>query len=135
MVTTVDLHRLTDDQLTDHLVAWFQQTLPLDEHRRLVVPILQALATGQPSSAVVSVVTPATNVSEEVRSDCLSMAAAWRHPINSRPPSHGGSRDAIPLRRCGPVRRRADRADVGMPVPRMSSRSCSMWKRHARLEL
>jgi alkylmercury lyase len=48
MVTTVDLHRLTDDQLTDHLVAWFKQTLPLEEHRRLIVPILQELATGQP---------------------------------------------------------------------------------------
>jgi alkylmercury lyase len=48
MVTTVDLHRLTDEQLTDHLVAWFKQTLPLEEHRRLIVPSLQQLATAQP---------------------------------------------------------------------------------------
>jgi len=48
MVTTVDLHRLTDDQLTDHLVAWFKQTLPLEEHWRLIVPLLQGLASGQP---------------------------------------------------------------------------------------
>ena len=47
-MTTVDLHRLSDEQLTDHLVAWFKQTLPLEEHRRLIVPILQELATGQP---------------------------------------------------------------------------------------
>ena len=46
-MTTVDLHRLTDEQLTEHLVAWFKQTLS-PEHRRLFVPTLQQLATGQP---------------------------------------------------------------------------------------
>ncbi len=47
-MTTVNLHQLTDEQLTDHLVAWFKQTLPLEEHRRLFVPMLRELATGQP---------------------------------------------------------------------------------------
>jgi len=47
-MTTVNLHTLTDDQLTKHLVAWFKQTLPLEEHRRLMVPMLRELATGQP---------------------------------------------------------------------------------------
>ncbi len=46
-MTTVDLHRLTDEQLTEHLVAWFRQTLSL-EHRRLFVPALQQLATARP---------------------------------------------------------------------------------------
>jgi hypothetical protein len=46
-MTTVDLHRLTDEQLTEHLVAWFKQTFSL-EQRRLFVPSLQQLATGQP---------------------------------------------------------------------------------------
>ena len=46
-MTTVDLHRLTDEQLTEHLVAWFKQTLS-PEHRRLFVPTLQQLTTGQP---------------------------------------------------------------------------------------
>lgn len=46
-MTTVDLRRLTDEQLTEHLVAWFTQTVSL-EQRRLFVPSLQQLATGQP---------------------------------------------------------------------------------------
>lgn len=47
MTTTVNLHELTDDQLTEHLVAWIKQTLPLEEHRRLFVPTLRELATGR----------------------------------------------------------------------------------------
>ncbi|HZC99853.1 MAG TPA: organomercurial lyase [Actinomycetes bacterium] len=47
-MTTVNLHALTEDQLTEHLVAWFKQILPLEEHRRLMVPTLRELATGQP---------------------------------------------------------------------------------------
>jgi hypothetical protein len=27
-MTTVDLHSLTDEQLTDHLVAWFKGRVP-----------------------------------------------------------------------------------------------------------
>ena len=46
-MTTVNLHRLTDEQLTEHLVAWFRQTLSL-EHRHLFVPVLQQLATARP---------------------------------------------------------------------------------------
>jgi len=46
-MTTVDLRRLTDEQLTEHLVAWLKQTVSL-EQRRLFVPSLQQLATGQP---------------------------------------------------------------------------------------
>jgi len=47
-MTTVNLHELTDEQRSDHLVAWFKQTLPLEQHRRLFVPMLRELATGQP---------------------------------------------------------------------------------------
>ena len=47
-MTAVDLHTLSDDALTDHLVAWFRQTLPLPEQRRLMVPALRELAGGQP---------------------------------------------------------------------------------------
>ena len=46
-MTTVDLHRLSDEQLTEHLVAWFKQTVSL-EQRRVFVPSLQQLATAQP---------------------------------------------------------------------------------------
>jgi alkylmercury lyase len=46
-MTTVDLHSLSDEQLTEHLVAWFKQTFSL-EQRRLFVPSLQQLATAQP---------------------------------------------------------------------------------------
>ena len=41
-MTTVDLRRLTDEQLTEHLVAWLKQTVSL-EQRRLFVPSLQQL--------------------------------------------------------------------------------------------
>jgi len=47
-MTAVNLHTLSDDALTDHLAAWFNQTLPLPEQRRLMVPTLRELAGGQP---------------------------------------------------------------------------------------
>jgi alkylmercury lyase len=47
-MTSVNLHTLSDDALTDHLAAWFTQTLPLDEERRLLVAALRELAGGQP---------------------------------------------------------------------------------------
>lgn len=47
-MTTVNLDKLNPGELTDHLAAWFKQTLPLEEHRRLMVPMLRELATGQP---------------------------------------------------------------------------------------
>lgn len=46
--TTVNLHDLTLDELTDHLAARFKQILPTEEYRRLLVPMLRELATGQP---------------------------------------------------------------------------------------
>lgn len=48
MTTRANLQELTDDQLTKHLVAWFNQTLPSEEARRLFVPMLRELATGRP---------------------------------------------------------------------------------------
>ena len=47
-MTTVNLDELNPGELTDHLVAWFKQVLPLEEQRRLMVPMLRELATGQP---------------------------------------------------------------------------------------
>jgi alkylmercury lyase len=47
-MTVGNLQTLTDDALTDHLVAWYHQTFPLAEQRRLMVPMLRELATGQP---------------------------------------------------------------------------------------
>lgn len=47
-MTTVNLHDLTRDELTDHLAAMFKQVLPSAEYRRLFVPMLRALATAQP---------------------------------------------------------------------------------------
>jgi alkylmercury lyase len=47
-MTSVNLQTLSDDALTDHLAAWFNQTLPLAEQRRLLVAALRELAGGQP---------------------------------------------------------------------------------------
>ncbi len=45
-MTAINLHTLTDDELTDHLEAWLNQNL--GELRRLLVPMLRELAKGQP---------------------------------------------------------------------------------------
>lgn len=51
-MTAADLNQLTLDELVDHRVAWLktmgsEQALP-EESRRLFVPLLRELATGQP---------------------------------------------------------------------------------------
>ena len=43
-----ELETLSFEQLTDHVTAWFKDTLPRADHRRLLPPTLQELAKGRP---------------------------------------------------------------------------------------
>jgi alkylmercury lyase len=45
---TTHIETLSFEQLTDHVAAWFRETLPDAEHRRLLPPTLQELAKGLP---------------------------------------------------------------------------------------
>jgi alkylmercury lyase len=47
-MVTKQLETLSFEQLVDHVTAWFRETLPRAEHRRLLPPTLQELAKGQP---------------------------------------------------------------------------------------
>jgi alkylmercury lyase len=47
-VVTTQLETLSFEQLADHVTAWFKETLPRAEHRRLLPPTLQELAKGRP---------------------------------------------------------------------------------------
>jgi alkylmercury lyase len=47
-MVTKHLETLSFEQLADHVSAWFRETLPRAEHRRLLPPTLQELAKGQP---------------------------------------------------------------------------------------
>lgn len=46
-MTTTDLQQLTLDELVDHWAAYFRELLP-EDLRRIFVPMLRELATGQP---------------------------------------------------------------------------------------
>ena len=47
---TTQLEALNFEELVDHIAAWFGETLPRSEDRRLLPPTLQELAKGRPVS-------------------------------------------------------------------------------------
>jgi len=79
---SVNLHTLSDDALTEHLAAWFTQTLPLAEQRRLLVAALRELAGGQPVDPPRLAVRAGVGVEQTV--DLLRQAAAEWDPSGTR---------------------------------------------------
>jgi alkylmercury lyase len=73
---TTHLEMLSFEQLADHVTAWFRETLPRAEHRRLLPPTLQELAKGQPV-AMESLSARAGITVEEARTFLSKAGGEW----------------------------------------------------------